>query len=146
MSRQEIEGISGWELVSKLAVGLPDDAYPALGKCESPIEQLFATALSLVALRVPTDERPSLDTQVSISKYRADIVLTGPRGAPRIVVECDGEAFHQDKAKDAQRTAEIERHGYRVMRFTGSEIHHNPVSLANSVLRQAGFVARNPSP
>ena len=138
-SRQEIEGISGWSLVAPLMGNLPTNIAESVEKCESPIEQLFAAALGLVVTSLPAAERPSLDTQVQISKYRADIVLTGPHGAPRIVIECDGAEFHKNIGKDAKRTAEIEQHGYRVLRVTGSEIHHNPLARAKSLLREAGF-------
>jgi len=140
MSRQEIEGISGWTLIAPLMDKLPEAVAKSVDKCESPIEQLFASALGLVMVTIPADQRPTLETQVSISKYRADIVLTGPHGAPRIVVECDGADFHRDTGKDAKRTAEIERHGYRVLRVTGSEIHHNPLARAKVLLREAGLL------
>jgi very-short-patch-repair endonuclease len=39
----------------------------------------------------------------------------------RVAIECDGAAFHADKAKDAARQREIEAFGWAVYRFTGSE-------------------------
>lgn len=39
----------------------------------------------------------------------------------RIAIECDGKVWHQDKAKDAARQAEIEDMGWDVYRFTGAE-------------------------
>lgn len=39
----------------------------------------------------------------------------------RVAIECDGAAFHQDRAKDATRQAAIEAKGWRVYRVTGSE-------------------------
>lgn len=38
-----------------------------------------------------------------------------------VVIECDGAAWHQDKAKDAKRQAFIEREGYTVYRITGRD-------------------------
>lgn len=137
--RAEIEGVSGWSLIAPLMGNLPSDVAEAVDKCESPIEQLFASALGLVITTLPATARPKLATQVPISRYCADIVLTGPHGAPRIVVECDGADFHMDKGKDAKRTAEIERQGYRVLRVTGSEIHHNPLARARMLLREASL-------
>jgi very-short-patch-repair endonuclease len=39
----------------------------------------------------------------------------------RVAIECDGKAFHQDKAKDAARQAAIEAKGWTVFRVTGSQ-------------------------
>lgn len=141
MSLQEIEGISGWQLMAPLLDRAPDWVTDLAAKGESPIEQTFICALALVTLALPVNRRPKLLVQVPIGKYRADIVLLAPEGAPRIVVECDGAAFHKDAAKDAKRTAEIERQGYRVLRVTGSEIHHNPLSRAKSLMREAGLLS-----
>jgi hypothetical protein len=108
-------------------------------RCESPIEQVFACALGLATLTVDPTKRPTIAVQVPIKNYRADLVITGPHGAPRIVVECDGTEFHKDTKKDAKRTAAIEELGYRVVRVTGSEIHHNPLARARALLREVGF-------
>lgn len=138
--RREIEGVSGWALVAPLMSQLPDEMVQTFQKCESPIEQLFAAALGVVIRTMPAADRPDLSAQVSIGRYRADIVLTGPHGAPRIVVECDGAAFHLDKAKDRKRTEAIEAQGYRVYRRTGSDIHHNPLAQAKTLMREVGFL------
>lgn len=39
----------------------------------------------------------------------------------RVAIECDGAAFHTDRAKDARRQAAIEANGWTVYRFTGRE-------------------------
>jgi very-short-patch-repair endonuclease len=39
----------------------------------------------------------------------------------KVVIECDGAAYHLDKAKDAARDAELERKGWTVYRITGAE-------------------------
>lgn len=41
--------------------------------------------------------------------------------AARIAIECDGYAFHMDKAKDAARDKRLRDLGWEVVRFTGSE-------------------------
>lgn len=140
MHRREIPGVSGWELVSRFVLDLPEETQAKLSKCESPIERLLASACGLVINQAPKMFRPALETQVQIGRYRADIVLTGPLGAPRIVVECDGAEYHKDRARDAKRTEAIEREGYRVFRRTGSEIHHNPLMCAKSLMQEAGFI------
>ncbi len=44
----------------------------------------------------------------------------------RVAIECDGKQFHQDKAKDAERQAEIEAKGWRVYRISGSACMRKP--------------------
>ena len=39
----------------------------------------------------------------------------------KVVIECDGKAFHEDKAKDAARDQRMQAEGWTVYRFTGSE-------------------------
>jgi very-short-patch-repair endonuclease len=39
----------------------------------------------------------------------------------KVAIECDGKEFHQDKAKDALRDANLAKNGWKVYRFTGSE-------------------------
>jgi very-short-patch-repair endonuclease len=41
----------------------------------------------------------------------------------RVAIECDGRAFHQDKAKDQNRDAELERMGWRIYRVPGWQCH-----------------------
>lgn len=39
----------------------------------------------------------------------------------KVVIECDGAAWHQDKEKDARRQQFIEAQGYTVLRITGKQ-------------------------
>lgn len=39
----------------------------------------------------------------------------------KVAIECDGQAFHQDKAKDAARDTELAALGWKVYRFPGWE-------------------------
>lgn len=39
----------------------------------------------------------------------------------KVCIECDGEAFHQDKAKDAARDAKLAAAGWTVYRITGKD-------------------------
>jgi very-short-patch-repair endonuclease len=39
----------------------------------------------------------------------------------RVAIECDGRAYHTDKAKDKERQRAIEAKGWTVYRFTGSQ-------------------------
>lgn len=138
--RKEIKGISGWRLMEPLVDKIPQTISQKINNCESPIEQMLIAALGVVIGTMPENDRPSVDVQVPIGGYRADIVIVAPLGAPRIVVECDGLGYHEDKATDARRTAVIEDKGYRVFRLTGSEIYNNPIVRAKAILKTAGFI------
>lgn len=140
MIRHTIDGVSGWELLTPLMSKIPRPIMNEVWKCESPIEQMLTTAFGAVIGTIPEKDRPTVTTQVPIGRYRADIVIIAPLGAPRIVVECDGLGFHTDKAKDVRRTAVIENEGYRVFRLTGSEIYNNPLVRAKAILKSAGFL------
>lgn len=41
----------------------------------------------------------------------------------KVAIECDGAKWHQDKAKDAERDAELAELGWKVFRLTGSQCH-----------------------
>lgn len=90
----------------------------------SPIEVAFAAAWH----RLTEGGYPR--AQVQIGRYRADFV------SGRTVIECDGHASHssaQQRTHDAQRDRWLQSRGYRVIRFTGSEIHRD----ADACARQA---------
>lgn len=122
--------------------------------CESPIERLFLAGLFNLSssYRFPMvfihpdeiDGSPKAPysgaafcyPQVNFSGYRFDfLILDATDGATDdrlrgIVVECDGHDFHdrtKDQARrDKSRDREIQYAGFRVLRFTGSEIWENP--------------------
>lgn len=126
-------------------------------RCESPIEQLFCTAAFLVLgcepslpitpaeLRKIAAERAApfaiLFVQHPIAQYRVDCLIAAvdpdKRKARRLVIECDGHAFHstlEQIAADQMREVEIKRLGYLdMMRFTGSELRSNMLGVMREV-------------
>jgi very-short-patch-repair endonuclease len=52
-------------------------------------------------------------------------------------VECDGHDFHERTKEQAQRDKSRDRYlqanGWRVLRFTGSEIHRTPEKCADEI-------------
>lgn len=87
--------------------------------------------------------------QQTIGDYRVDFVLFRirsdydhddrpiPRRFSPVVVECDGHEFHEKTKRQAQRDKARDRylqsHGYKVLRFTGSEIWTDPRKCALEV-------------
>jgi len=65
---------------------------------------------------------------------RADLLAWIPETAdPGVVVECDGFAYHAGKEafiRDRKRDRLLHRHGYRVLRFAGTELHNDPSGTA----------------
>lgn len=108
---------------------------------ESPIERLLAGALKGWLLHNDIGS-VTLTTQAPIGPYRADILIED--GERRLVVECDGKAFHNSREqveRDKRRDRYCASHGYSVMRFTGSEIQKDCRGCAAEVglwIRRAG--------
>ncbi|MED4456195.1 endonuclease domain-containing protein [Metabacillus fastidiosus] len=83
-------------------------------KCESPIERRLYTAL--------TSRGYDVRTQVPCGRYRIDLALP----QHRLAIECDGKAYHsspEQKAHDRRKNAYLRKSGWRVLRFTGSQIN-----------------------
>lgn len=94
--------------------------------------------------------------QHQVGRYRVDFLLTGhevsinpdDRNGPLVIlpagsvlVECDGHDFHErtkEQAKrDRQRDRDLQRAGFQVFRFTGSEIFADPFKCAEEAFNAA---------
>jgi hypothetical protein len=54
----------------------------------------------------------------------------------KIVVECDGFEYHSDKVvfiHDRKRDRSLKAAGYEVLRYSGSEIHKDPIGASNDL-------------
>jgi very-short-patch-repair endonuclease len=118
-------------------------ANAAANLCGSPIEQMLLARLfwlnydhawveiwDAAKQFTKPDGGVVIVPQHYIGKHRVDfaILLTGL--APiRIVVECDGHEFHEktkeQAARDKMRDRDLQIAGWKVLRFTGSEICRN---------------------
>ncbi len=82
----------------------------------TPIEQKFWQASKNLI--------QDIQAQVWIEKYRVDFFVK----SKNLIIELDGHDFHKTKEQrtnDAIRQRFLEKKGYRLIRFTGSEIHQN---------------------
>ena len=125
-----------------------------LSRCESPIEAKFIVALfghgefDDMVVRVGTGaehfgclaDKLEVCPQFVIGPYRCDFAFLQfhPRGTTtRIIVECDGHDFHDRTKEQAQRDKSRDRflqsRGWRVFRFTGSEIHRDAHKCVDEV-------------
>ncbi|MGF7431068.1 DUF559 domain-containing protein [Thermoanaerobacterium thermosaccharolyticum] len=118
-----------------------------ISECESPIEQLLGLALQhkLIIFEVKSDYGvyaiyPQYEIDCFGKKYRVDfyINVTYEGQERNIVIECDGHDFHEktkeQAARDKQKDRYLARAGYKVIRFTGSEIWADPDECAREVL------------
>jgi very-short-patch-repair endonuclease len=82
----------------------------------------------------------SILPQVRIGRYRADFLVSMSFGEKQIqiVVECDGHDWHErtkiQASRDKRRDRTLQRKGYRVFRFTGSDIHRDVHGCAREVI------------
>lgn len=119
-------------------------------RCESPIEQLIY--IHLIDLEeevyksvIHMDESnyskliPQYEISAKDNNYRLDFHLEcfANDRVHRFAIECDGHEFHEktkeQARRDKKRDRDLAREGYVVMRFTGSEIWHDPVKCVLEV-------------
>ena len=72
--------------------------------------------------------------QVVIAPYIADFAAR----SQRLIVEVDGATHGERQAYDAARTAELERRGYRVIRFTNTDVMTNLDAVLSEILNALG--------
>ncbi len=112
--------------------------------CGSPIEQMFldaflASGFMLNGLRQAGTARwgpDILHQQHPVGPYRLDFALVG-NGA-KVAIEADGHDFHERTKVQAQRDKSRDRFlvasGWRVLRFTGSEVFRDAKKCVDEVL------------
>ena len=112
-----------------------------LSRCESPIEQQF-----YVTWKNETDNligmwgiTPQRKYAISGKNYRVDfsVVLHLYNKSSRVVVECDGHAFHEKTKEQAKRDKKRDRAfqsiGIPILHFTGSEIFNKDQECVDEV-------------
>lgn len=114
---KQIKGVLGtiWAKIGK---------SPDTGDFESPIEEMLYEAIfnaGVVDIRL----------QYPVGPYRADLAVP----EARLAIEADGADYHQDKARDKKRDEYFTSLGWRVVRFTGSQIYRDPEGCGEEVRR-----------
>jgi very-short-patch-repair endonuclease len=81
--------------------------------------------------------------QHPMGKYIADFVCL----PARLIIEVDGATHGDDQEEqDAERTAYLEKHGFRVMRVGNTEIYENLDGVAESIGSELGLYVESPAP
>jgi very-short-patch-repair endonuclease len=102
-------------------------------QCESPIERRLIDALREEIVRCRLRCVPV--AQAQLGPFRADILLQ--IGNRKLVVECDGAAYHaankDQVARDKRRDRFFAARNISVMRFAGAEINRCPRACAAEI-------------
>lgn len=107
---------------------------------ESPIEQLLICALYTISRLNYLDNKLTFLPQREIGKYRVDFLITyfDSQSSKKIIVECDSQKFHErnelERRYEKARNRYLQTQGYKVFRFTGSEIFKNPLTVASEII------------
>lgn len=108
---------------------------------DSPIEKMLGHCLYLVAGMEALESGQIFDIkfQHPIEGYRVDIALIGQD--VKVAIECDGHDFHEktklQAASDKRRDRAITCAGFKMLRYTGSEIWRNPLECAEEAVALA---------
>lgn len=99
------------------------------------IEQIMFFEL----LAISRNRHVALMPQFRVGGYRADFAIF-VEDAVKICVECDGHDYHERSKEQAQRDRERDRYftcdGWKMLRFTGSEIWRDPRKCVRQVERE----------
>ena len=104
-------------------------------KIESPIEQLFCSALVLLIKTNYLKKNIIILPQENIGIFRVDFLLikTGS-DSKSLVVELDGHKFHdkneEQRRYEKQRDRFLQHMNLPVFHYTGAEIVHEPINAA----------------
>lgn len=137
-----------------VSVRTPWDA--ARERAQSPIEIGLINSLEKIFIRAPTEDgsvasaisddngfvtEHNLFTQHKVGKFFIDIAITSDNGN-KYAIELDGHEFHERTKEQARRDKSRDRflvsEGWRVLRFTGSEIYNGPDSCAQEIVSIIG--------
>ena len=108
-----------------------------------------ATPAEKALWRLLSTHRPRFTTQLSVHPYVIDLACR----QAKLAIELDGSQHAEQVGYDEQRTAYLERQGWRVIRFWNSDVLTNPEGAAEFIIAQmterlGGIVpeARSPRP
>jgi len=112
----------------------------------SPIEQILYCALIAISRFNYMRDSITILPQFSIGEYRVDFLVSYIGGEERqTIIECDSQQFHDraepERRYEKKRDRFLQSKGYKVFRFTGSEITKNPMEIAAEII---SFITNDP--
>lgn len=121
---------------------------------QSPIEGLLYIALQYIFRDYREDLRLHISPQEQIGEYRVDFLIEFWSTVPqikdeakelkkeicnRVAVECNGHEWHEktkeQARRDKQRDRILQSAGFKVLRYTGTEIHADPLKCAREIYK-----------
>lgn len=96
-------------------------------RTESPIESNFYDAMQ--GYCYGGELEPQIEINANGHRYRADFAIP----SKKIVIELDGHEYHKSKEQrtnDARRERDLQTAGWKVIRFTGTEVHRDAYKCA----------------
>jgi very-short-patch-repair endonuclease len=152
-----------WECIEELPGSVKDyykdqifeginETLGYLDECESPIEQLlylgmykhFEPIMHVIGINYMI--LPQFPIKLANKNYRADFMVRVQNSNGIIkeyLIECDGHDYHErtkeQAKKDKAKDRDLQKEGYIVLRFTGSEIYENPYLCAREI---SGVIAK----
>jgi very-short-patch-repair endonuclease len=94
----------------------------------SPLEKLLQAALMKIGISFSTQ-------RVLLDQYCVDILIS----QAAVIIEADGALHHLRREKDAKRDADLTEAGYKVFRFTGSQINRDAMACITEVAAATGL-------
>ncbi|MFB4168574.1 UvrD-helicase domain-containing protein [Virgibacillus sp. JSM 102003] len=85
-------------------------------------ERVLYTPIELILRDKLIEKNIPFEPQVKLGRFYVDFLVT--INGQKVIVECDGRDYHSLE-KDKERDKELEVEGYRIFRFTGSELYNN---------------------
>jgi|HigsolmetaAR202D_1030399.scaffolds.fasta_scaffold04189_5 Uncharacterized protein conserved in bacteria len=123
--------------------------YPEFEFCPEPGLSLQEAQARLASFGLKT-RWGIVFPQVVVDDYRVDFLILhskGLKGTGGIVVECDGHVFHEktknQAARDKARDRALQERGFKVLRFTGSEIWKDAIGCADEAIGAAFSIAQD---
>jgi very-short-patch-repair endonuclease len=155
--------------LNRLSIPQSDKLRHADGRGDSPIEAVLFAAMIVEARfgelsfeRVVTPNRGAraaeyfpgaltIESQVEVLDFRVDFLVSvvGAESgrSKHLVVECDGHQFHhatkQQISRDDARDRFLQKGGYSVFRYPGSDIWADPCRHASEVVEWAAVAIRD---
>lgn len=129
-----------------------DELLQLAEMCDSPIEFLLGERLEEELNSYNTFNKrvnffyflhPQIPIVINEQTYRVDFLIAPmscefDTNFPHLIIECDGHDFHEktpeQATRDKQKDRALQLAGYKVIRFTGSEIYKNPRRCAREVI------------
>lgn len=103
-------------------------------KDASPIEQIFTIAFYYI-LSINNIDDIKMFSQYKVKKYCVDFYIE--YNGKKYAIELDGFDYHSNKKQmnyDYKREQDLNELGYRVIRFTGSQVFNSPFDCAIKLL------------